>query len=139
MKERAASTPSETTGVGLIGIHHDSVVVTDPDKAREFYGQCLGLQEVPYPSTFDFPVIWYRLGDEQIYLMIRETADSDTPRHVALHVRDAIEARRSLRSRGVSIEETVRIPGADRFFVTDPDGNRIEMIEWTTPWGEGET
>jgi hypothetical protein len=24
----------------------------------------------------------------------------------------------------------VLIPGADRFFVTDPDGNRIEIIEW---------
>jgi hypothetical protein len=37
----------------------------------------------------------------------------------------------------VAIEETVKIPGAERFFVFDPDGNRIELIEWQIPWGDG--
>ena len=28
------------------------------------------------------------------------------------------------------LEETTPIPGADRFFIADPDGNRIEIIQW---------
>jgi len=28
------------------------------------------------------------------------------------------------------MDEATPIPGADRFFIADPDGNRIELIEW---------
>jgi hypothetical protein len=34
----------------------------------------------------------------------------------------------------VPVAETVLIPGADRFFVSDPDGNRIEIIQWFHPY-----
>ena len=34
----------------------------------------------------------------------------------------------------VATEETTPIPGADRFFVYDPDGNRVEFIEWQRPY-----
>lgn len=70
--------------------------------------------------------------------MVQEDADTISPRHVALHVCDAKGARDKLQATGVETVETVRIPGADRFFVRDPDGNRIELIEWEIPWGEGE-
>ena len=32
------------------------------------------------------------------------------------------------------IQEATKIPGADRFFVFDPDGNRIEVIQWLEPY-----
>ena len=32
------------------------------------------------------------------------------------------------------IEETVKIAAADRFFVRDPDGNRIEVLQWDRPY-----
>lgn len=123
--------------LGLTGIHHTSVVVTNPDRARAFYSGILGLQEVKYPSTFKFPVIWFDLGEEQVHLIIRNEADTFSPRHFALHVQDAVAARKALKAKGVEIRETVEIPGADRFFVTDPDGNQIELIQWKVPWGKG--
>lgn len=123
--------------VGLTGIHHNSVVVTDAARARSFYSGILGLKEVPYPSTFPIEVIWYELGEDQIHLMLREERDEETPRHVALQVNDAVKAREELEAKGVEIIETVEIPGADRFFINDPEGNRIELIEWKVPWGEG--
>jgi len=121
----------------ITGIHHHSVIATDADAARHFYGNQLGLQELASPSSFKFPVIWYACGDEQLHLMIKEGIDTISPRHVALHIRDAKAARSNLQAKGIKIDETVRIPGADRFFVRDPDGNRIELIEWSIPWGEG--
>ncbi len=36
--------------------------------------------------------------------------------------------------RGVPVEETTPIPGADRFFIRDPDQNRIEIIQWHRPY-----
>ena len=122
----------------ITGIHHHSVIATDADAARRFYGDQLGLQELASPSTFKFPVIWYACGDEQLHLMIKQDADTGSPRHVALHISDAKAARNDLQAKGIEIQKTVPIPGADRFFVRDPDGNRIELIEWEIPWGEGE-
>jgi hypothetical protein len=34
----------------------------------------------------------------------------------------------------VPVQETTPIPGADRFFILDPDGNRIEIIHWLEPY-----
>jgi glyoxylase I family protein len=46
-------------------LHHVSISVTDLDQARHFYGDLLGLSEIPRPP-FDFPGAWYQLGE--IYL-----------------------------------------------------------------------
>ena len=35
-----------------------------------------------------------------------------------------------MKEKGIDTEETILIPGADRFFVRDPDHNLIEIIEW---------
>jgi len=42
------------------------------------------------------------------------------------------------RAHGVGIQETTPIPGADRFFIHDPDGNRIELIQWQRPYSSEE-
>ena len=128
---------TQNTDPGLTGIHHNSVLTSDADRAREFYAEILGMKEIPYPSTFDFPVIWFELGDQHVHLIIANRPDSISPRPIAFHVQNASVAREALTAMGVAIEETVKIPGAERFFVHDPDGNRIELIEWQIPWGDG--
>ena len=35
---------------------------------------------------------------------------------------------------GVLVHEEQAIPGADRFFIWDPDKNRIEIIQWLEPY-----
>jgi len=123
--------------IGLQGIHHNSVITAKPDEARAFYSGILGMTEVKYPSTFPNPVIWFECGDQQIHLMIKDEPDTISPRHVAFQVEDAVKARLELEAKGVKIDETIPIPGADRFYLNDPDGNMIEIIEWKIPWGEG--
>ena len=36
-------------------------------------------------------------------------------------------------------EETTKINHCDRFFVYDPDGNRIEIIQWLKPYDPAES
>jgi catechol 2,3-dioxygenase-like lactoylglutathione lyase family enzyme len=116
-------------------LDHCSVLVTDVARSRHFYGTVLGLREVPGPRTFDFVVIWYDLGGGQyLHLLLKPRPDTASPRHFALSVADAAAAREHLRAHGVATEETVPIPNADRFFVHDPDGNRIELIQWIRPY-----
>jgi glyoxylase I family protein len=115
------------------GIDHCTVMVTDRDLAAAFYRDVLGLQEVRSPSTFDpagMKVRWFKIGSQYIHLYQSPERDTPSKRHVALHVDDAVAARKFFTEKGVTIRETVAIPGADRFFVSDPDGNRIEIIEW---------
>jgi catechol 2,3-dioxygenase-like lactoylglutathione lyase family enzyme len=117
----------------LSGLHHCSILVTDMARARRFYRDVLGLREIVIPSTFPgagLNVHWFELGDEQIHLIPTPQPDAISQRHFAMHVSDAKAAREELRAKGVEVAETVVIPGADRFFVRDPDGNRIELIEW---------
>lgn len=118
----------------LTGIHHYSLVVTDMDRARRFYGEILGLRPIARPSNFKLPVAWFQIGQEHIHLMPCAEPDAISPRHIALHVDDARAARDYLRARGVAVEETEPIAGADRFYIRDPDCNLIEVIQWLRPW-----
>jgi len=115
-------------------IDHVSVVITDIERSRRFYRDVLGLTEIAKPRTFSFSVLWFDLGNQQLHLLLKERPDTLSPRHFALRVTDVAAARRYFQERSIPIEETTPIPGADRFFVRDPDGNRIEVIQWLRPY-----
>jgi catechol 2,3-dioxygenase-like lactoylglutathione lyase family enzyme len=123
---------------GLQGIDHCSVLITDVERSRRFYRDLLGLKEINKPRTFDFVVLWFELGNQQIHLLLKERPDTRSPRHFAVRVTDAEAARRYFQRHGVATEETTPIPGADRFFLSDPDGNRIEIIQWLRPYSSEE-
>jgi catechol 2,3-dioxygenase-like lactoylglutathione lyase family enzyme len=115
-------------------IDHVSVVISDLDRSRRFYRDVLGLKEIAKPRTFDFVVLWFALGNQQLHLLLQNRPDARSPRHFALRVDDAKAARAYFREHDIATEETTPIPGADRFFIYDPDGNRIEVIRWLEPY-----
>jgi catechol 2,3-dioxygenase-like lactoylglutathione lyase family enzyme len=115
-------------------IDHVSVLVTDLARSRHFYRDVLGLKEVSKPKTFDFKVLWFEVGNQQLHLLQKPQPDTRSPRHFALRVTDVQKAREHFRSLGVEMQETTLIPHCDRFFVFDPDGNRIEIIQWMEPY-----
>jgi glyoxylase I family protein len=119
-------------------IDHCSVVISDVERSRRFYRDLLGLKEIPKPRTFDFVVLWFELGNQQLHFLLRDVPDTLSPRHFALRVADAEAERAFFRAHGIGIEETTPIPGADRFFIYDPDGNRIEIIQWKRPYDPAE-
>jgi catechol 2,3-dioxygenase-like lactoylglutathione lyase family enzyme len=119
-------------------IDHCSVIVTNVERSRHFYRDVLGLQEINKPRTFDFVVLWFDLGNQHLHLLLKDQPDTISPRHVALRVADAAAAREYFQARGIATQETTPIPGADRFFIADPDGNRIEIIQWHRPYDSAE-
>lgn len=122
----------------IVQIDHCSIIITEVERSRRFYRDLLGLHEIPKPHTFDFVVVWFDLGNQHIHLLLKEKADSISPRHFALRVTDAAAARSYFREHEVPLQETTPIPGADRFFIADPDGNRIEIIQWLRPYDPAE-
>ena len=75
-------------------------------------------------------VAWYDLGNQHVHLLLKDKPDTISPRHFALRVSDIHAARAHFQAHGIAMQETTPIPGADRFFISDPDGNRIEIIQW---------
>src|SRR5690242_9666392 len=95
-------------------IDHVSVIITEVERSRRFYRDLLGLKEIAKPRTFDFVVLWFDLGNQQLHLLRKDEADSLSPRHFALRVTDVPAAREYFRRHGVAIHETTPIPAADR-------------------------
>ncbi len=118
-------------------LDHCSVIITDVERSRSFYRDLLGLKEIAKPRTFDFVVVWFDLGNQHLHLLLKDRPDSISARHCALRVADVAAARRHFADKGIPIQETTPIPGADRFFIFDPDGNRIEIIQWLQPYDPG--
>jgi catechol 2,3-dioxygenase-like lactoylglutathione lyase family enzyme len=121
-------------GSQITQIDHVSVLITDVERSRRFYRDLLGLKEIAKPRTFTFVALWFELGNQQLHLLQKVQPDTRSPRHFALRVRDVQQARSYFRERDIPLEETTLIPGCDRFFIHDPDGNRIEVIQWLEPY-----
>lgn len=121
-------------GLDVRLIDHVSVIITDVERSRGFYRDVLGLREIAKPRSFDFVALWFQLGDQQLHLLLKPAPDTISPRHFALRVVDVEQARDYFRGLGIPIEETTKIAACDRFFVRDPDKNRIEIIQWIEPY-----
>ena len=114
--------------IHVIRIDHVQINVTDITRARRFYGGLLGLSETPRPESFDFGGCWYRIGDVDLHLVIR---DPEPPgaRHFCLWVADIHAAAATIEAGGYPVTWDVKykIRGVERFFVFDDDNNRIEI------------
>lgn len=121
-------------GLTIACIDHVSVLITALEPARHFYREILGLREIPRPKEFDFVALWFDLNGQQLHLLQMPAADTVSPRHFALRVADIHGAREHFARHGIRTDETVKIRAADRFFIRDPDGNRIEIIQWEEPY-----
>jgi catechol 2,3-dioxygenase-like lactoylglutathione lyase family enzyme len=105
-----------------------SVPVTDLERARTFYRDTLGLEQV---SDTGFPE--FQLGENvSVYLMKMEAIGSSftAPHaaHIALRVPDVAETRQELEARGVEFEgDTLDTSVCHMAFFRDPDGNALML------------
>jgi predicted enzyme related to lactoylglutathione lyase len=79
-------------------------------------------------------VVFLDLGNTMIHLVrFGEEVPRPDPRstHVAICVDDLEGALADVRARGLNVlrEPTTRPDGSRCFFFTDPDGNRVELIQ----------
>jgi catechol 2,3-dioxygenase-like lactoylglutathione lyase family enzyme len=97
-------------------------------EVRRFYGDALGLSELPVPHTLEGGgLVWYSAGDNlELHFFPGEQAPGST-RHFCLDVEDLDEVRRTLTEAGLQPYDDTPIPNRPRFFCRDPFGNLIEF------------
>jgi catechol 2,3-dioxygenase-like lactoylglutathione lyase family enzyme len=101
---------------------------------RAFYGGVLGLVEEPLPEAVaDAGWIWFLTEDSGVELhFIPDERPPDPTRrhHFCLQVDDIADTRSRLAGAGHEPVPAGReIPGHRRFFVRDPLGNLVELVE----------
>jgi catechol 2,3-dioxygenase-like lactoylglutathione lyase family enzyme len=128
-------------------LNHAALLVGDVERSRRFYGEVLGLDEVPRPATFDFPGAWFRRGETEIHLIAEREpgraaemhpgyADDELARgfgtHIAFEVSSLEGAQRRLGELRVPIAggPRPRGDGVQQIYVRDPDGYIVELYSW---------
>jgi catechol 2,3-dioxygenase-like lactoylglutathione lyase family enzyme len=95
---------------------------------RRFYGQVLGLREIPVPSALaDMRLLWFSAGPGLELHFFPGPTDPSSRRHFCLDIEDLEETRRRLSDSGEEPYDDTPIPNRPRFFCSDPVGNLIEF------------
>jgi catechol 2,3-dioxygenase-like lactoylglutathione lyase family enzyme len=105
----------------------------EEDKARRFYADVLGLDEVPKPAGLaGRGGCWFTSPGGEIHVHLGVDLEFRPARkaHPALAVRDIDALRHRLLDGGAEVIEDDAID-VRRFYTADPFGNRIEVVERT--------
>ena len=104
------------------------------DEARRFYGEILGLEELPRPTVFPGTGIWYAVGDQELHLFSEPSGVAANPssrRHLCFQVDDVVGLRAHLTGARVTTrDDDGEIPGRPRFFAVDPWDNTLEFVQF---------
>ncbi|WP_391206546.1 VOC family protein [Psychrobacillus sp. L4] len=99
--------------------------------ARIFFGEVLGFQEIEKPETLrKNGGVWFQFNNYQIHIGIEEPFAPAKKAHPAFEVENLEALKMHLTNNEVSFIGDTDLPGANRIYVHDPFGNRIEILEW---------
>jgi catechol 2,3-dioxygenase-like lactoylglutathione lyase family enzyme len=101
-------------------------------EARRFYGELIGLAELPKPEVLaGRGGAWFACGAQQLHVGVAEDFAAARKAHPALRVTDVADLERlaeRLDHAGVAVRWDEDLPGAQRFSPEDPRGNRVELL-----------
>ncbi|MFD6155077.1 VOC family protein [Nocardia sp. NPDC060256] len=115
-------------GAKVLSLHHVSINVRDIDRALHFYVDVLGLtQRTDRPDNLGIEGAWLDVGDRQLHLIEQPDVPSALGQHFALLVDQLDLVVSTLRTQGLTVSDPVRIGRGRQSFLSDPDGNVVEL------------
>jgi catechol 2,3-dioxygenase-like lactoylglutathione lyase family enzyme len=100
------------------------------DRARGFYGEVLGMKEIPKPQALaGRGGCWFAAGAAQVHLGAEEGFRPAKKAHPALLVEGLDQILAKCQAAGLPTKPDVQIDGRRRAHVFDPFGNRLELME----------
>ena len=116
----------------IVGVEHVQLAMPpgEEDKARAFYAGLLGLPEVAKPVELaKRGGAWFERGAVKVHLGAEAEFRAAKKAHPAFLVHDLEGLAKRLREAGVEVVDDGLRPGYVRIYVTDPFGNRLELME----------
>ncbi|PKA43231.1 glyoxalase [Rhizobium sullae] len=116
----------------IIGIDHIQIAMPsgEEEAARAFYEGLLGLREVPKPTHLAARGgCWFEGQGVKIHLGVEAEFRPARKAHPGLLVRDLSSLIERLEDAGFRTMIDEPLDGYDRRYVSDPFGNRLELME----------
>jgi lactoylglutathione lyase len=113
-------------------LNHVSIHADDLEESVRFYVEIFGMERLPTPN-FGEPVVWLKLGEQQLHLFQRATPAPES-HHVALDVDDFEAAYLKAKELDAIDRRTFAGPrvlpdGSVQMYLRDPAGNLVEL-DW---------
>lgn len=116
----------------IVGVHHVqlSMPAGAEPRLRAFYGDLLGMAEVPKPAALaGRGGVWFRSGGAELHLGVEDGFRPARKAHPGLLVDDLDGLAERLAAAGHEVGRDDLLPGHRRCYVHDPCGNRLELLE----------
>jgi catechol 2,3-dioxygenase-like lactoylglutathione lyase family enzyme len=123
---------ASTSKMRILRLNHVQLAMPQglENQARGFYGDVLGLREIRKPVELAARGgAWFDLGGAQLHLGVEAEFRPARKAHVAFDVDDLDALAARCQAAGYAPRADDKIPGIRRFFVDDPFGNRLELVE----------
>lgn len=119
--------------MAIIGLDHIQIAIPEGGEgmARRFYGDVLGMHEVPKPDNLSPSGCWFERGGVSLHIGVDPDFTPARKAHPALLTDDLAMLRSRLEAAGHETREDKPVEGYERFFTADPFGNRIEIMQRT--------
>lgn len=99
-------------------------------RARQFYSEVLGLTEIPKPANLaKRGGAWFQGDALRVHLGVEADFRPAKKAHPAFLVQCLDAIVEHLRHLGVAVVTDEPLEGYNRIYVSDPFGNRIELLE----------
>ena len=99
-------------------------------EAVDFYEGLLGIPQVPKPPHLAVRGgCWFERGELKVHLGVDQNFRPATKAHPAFVVDDVRALAATIAAAGHTVVDDEPLDGYDRVYVSDPFGNRIELME----------
>ncbi len=100
------------------------------EEAIAFYDGVLGIPQVPKPGHLAARGgCWFERGDLRVHLGVDRDFRPAKKAHPAFIVDDVRGVARAVVTAGFEVDDDEPLDGFDRVYVSDPFGNRIELLQ----------
>jgi catechol 2,3-dioxygenase-like lactoylglutathione lyase family enzyme len=120
------------SAISFENLHHIQLAIPlgGEDQCRAFWGNVLGMTELEKPPALATRGgCWFRLGGLEVHLGVEDGFIAAGKAHPGIVVGDLRALALRLNEAGAPVIWDDDFPGFDRFYSSDPFGNRLEFLQ----------